>query len=255
LIVSAMNAILSEISVIFPAYNEEDSLRTTIDRALDALKPRCERFEIIIVNDCSRDSTGRIADELAAAHPEITVLHNPRNLGQGGSLRLAFQQARYKWVTHNGVDYPFDLCDLDLMAPLLAEADIVVAVRKQRAGYTAYRKLISHANVALLNAFFNLKLRDYSFIQICPKWYLESVPVISRSTGFLMPEILIRAHELGLRVKPVDIEYHPRLKGVATAGNPRIVLHSLMELLRFWALCRFGGALKDQAHLARKARD
>ena len=64
-----MKTILSEISVIFPAYNEEDSLRTTIDRALAALRPRCERFEIVIINDCSRYATGRIADELAALHP------------------------------------------------------------------------------------------------------------------------------------------------------------------------------------------
>jgi len=249
-----MNAALREISVIFPAYNEEASLRATIERALEALRSRVERFEILIIDDCSRDATGRIADELGAAHPEITVVHNPRNLGQGGSLRLAVKMARYEWVTHNGVDYPFDLCDLDLLAPLLADADIAVAIRKQRAGYTNYRKVISYANVALLNLFFSLKLRDYSFVQIYPKWYLEAVPIVSRSTGFLIPELLIRAHELGLRIKPVDITYHARLKGVATAGKPSIVLHSLVELLRFWALCRFGGALKDQAGLAGKRR-
>ena len=62
-----------EITVIFPAYNEEENIRQTVDRALAALRPRFERFEILIVDDCGSDATGKIADELAGRHPEIRV--------------------------------------------------------------------------------------------------------------------------------------------------------------------------------------
>ena len=232
-----------EISVIYPGYNEEESIRGTILRSLEALRPRFERFEIIIVDDCGRDATGRIADELAAQHPEIVVLHNPRNMGQAESILRGFRHARYPLVTHNGMDYVFDLCDLDRMLPLLAEADIVVAVRQQRAGYSSYRKLISHINLGMLHLFFDLRLSDYNFIQIYPKSYLDRVEPISRSAGFVTPELLFRAHDMGLRVKEVKIPYHARTTGVATAGNPRIVLASLKDLLRFWWL-RLCGRVK-----------
>jgi glycosyltransferase involved in cell wall biosynthesis len=132
-----------ELTVIFPAYNEQENIRETIAKALNALRPRCGRFEIIIVDDCGGDSTGRIADELAAAHPEITVLHNPHNMGSAASILRAFKEARYAWVTHNSMDYPFDLCDFDKVAPLLESADVVVLERDERAGYTVYRRLIS----------------------------------------------------------------------------------------------------------------
>jgi dolichol-phosphate mannosyltransferase len=232
-----------EISVIFPGYNEEASIRETISRALEALRPRFERFEIIIVDDCGRDATGRIADELAARHPEVIVLHNPRNLGQAGSILRGFRHARYELVTHDAMDYALDLCDLDRMLPLLAEADIVVAAREQRAGYSTYRKLISHINLGMLHCFFDLRLSDYNFTQLYPKSYLDRVEPISRSAGFVTPELLFRAHDMGLRVKEVKVPYQARTAGVATAGNPRIVLASLKDLLRFWWL-RLRGRVK-----------
>lgn len=232
---------IMEITVIFPAYNEEENIRQTVDRALAALRPRFERFEILIVDDCGSDATGKIADELAGRHPEIRVLHNPRNLGAGASVLRGIRHARYALVTHNSMDYPFDLCDLDRMLPLLAETDIVVAARKRRAGYTSYRKFISRVNIGLLHLLFPLRLSDYNFTQIYPKTYLDRVEVVSTSAGFVTPELLIRAVDMGLRVEAVEIAYSPRLKGQATSGNPRIVLHSLADLLRFWWLRSRGG--------------
>jgi hypothetical protein len=144
------------------------------------------------------------------------------------------------------MDYALDLCDLDRMLPLLAEADIVVAAREQRAGYSTYRKLISRINLAILHIFFDLRLSDYNFTQLYPKSYLQRVEVISRSAGFVTPELLFRAHDMGLRVKEVKVPYQARTTGVATAGNPRIVLASLKDLLRFWWL-RLRGHLKPVA--------
>ena len=227
---------VTEISVVYAAYNEEENLRETIRRSMEALRPRFQRFEIVLVDDCSKDTTPAIADELAGQYPELVVLHNPENLGFTGSLLKAFQHVRYAWVVYNAVDYPFDLCDLDKMIPLLAEADIVVAARTGRPGYTPYRLILSHANIFLLHLFFNLRLHDYNFIQIFPASFLRRAQVMSRSAGFVPPELMIRAHDMGMRIAEVPITYHPRLKGKATAGNPRIVVRSLTELLRFWWL-------------------
>jgi glycosyltransferase involved in cell wall biosynthesis len=235
-----------EITVVFPAYNEAENIRETMSRSLEALRPRFERFEIIIVDDCGSDGTGGIADELAAQYPgEIRVIHNPRNLGSAWSVLEGFAQARYALVTHNSMDYPLDLCDLDKMLPLFADTDIVVATRDQRAGYGSYRKLLSRVNVGMLHLFFPLQLSDYNFTQIYPREFLRTVHVTSRSTGFVTPELMIRAHDSGLRIKPIEITYHARVKGDATSGKPRVVLHSLMDLLRFWWL-----RLRDKDNLS-----
>jgi glycosyltransferase involved in cell wall biosynthesis len=223
-----------EISVIYPACNEESMIRDTITRSLTALRGLFQSFEILILDDGSRDRTGELADALAAEHPEVRVIHNPRNLGQGETARVGFREASGDLVTHNAIDYPFDLRDLRLMLPLLDEADVVVAARREYAGYTAYRRVLSRVNVWLLHLLFPLRLRDYNFIQLYRRAVLEQVKPASRSTAFLTPEILIRAHDLGFRIREIEVEYHPRRAGVATAGRPKVILTSLRDMLNLW---------------------
>jgi dolichol-phosphate mannosyltransferase len=223
-----------EITVIIPAYNEDKNTRETIDKCLAALRPQFDRFEILLIDDCSTDSTGALFDTLAVEHREIRVIHNPRNMGAGESIRTGFREAKYELVIHNAMDYPFDMRDLAKMTPLLAEADIVVASRKQRAGYSAYRKLTSIVNRALLRLLFHLKLRDYNFTQLYRRVVLDAVKVNARSTAFLTPETLIRAHDMGFRIKEIPIDYHPRMAGVATSGSVRVILSSMRDMFQFW---------------------
>jgi glycosyltransferase involved in cell wall biosynthesis len=223
-----------EISVIIPAYNEEQNIRRTIDRSLKALHQLFNEFEVLIVNDASRDATGAMADELAAQHPEIRVIHNEHNLGSGASLVKALEHARGDLVTHDAMDYCFDLRDLGRMLPLLDQADIVVATRISRAGYTLYRKLMSVVNVSLLNLLFGLNLRDYTFVQLYKRSVLDAVKIESRGASFVTPELMIRAHDLGFRLQEIPIEYHAREFGVATSGHPRVVLNSVRDMFRLW---------------------
>ena len=230
------------ITVIFPAYNEAANIRRAIERSLEAMRPRFENFELLIINDGSRDDTGLIAEELAAVHPEITVLHNERNMGLGETLYRGFQCAKGELVVQNAMDYPLDLHDLDILLPILDEADVVVAVRKTHAGYTPYRKLTSKVNRGLLRLLFEPKLRDYNYTQLYKKKVLEAARPTSRSTVFIAPEIIIRAHELGFRIKEVEIDYHPRIAGEATSGNPKVIIESLRDLFIFWAKRFFVGS-------------
>ncbi len=223
-----------EITVFYAAFNEEAALRTTIERSVEALRELFKSFEILLIDDCSRDRTGLIADELARQYPEVLVMHNSRNLGQGETGWMALQAAKGDMIIGNAIDYPFDLRDLGLMLPLLKNADIVVATRRERAGYSAYRTLLSVVNVWLLNFLFPLGLNDYNFIQLYRRTVLERVKVKARSTGFIGPEILIRAHDQGFRIRSVEVEYHARTSGTATSGKLKVVLASLRDMFSFW---------------------
>jgi glycosyltransferase involved in cell wall biosynthesis len=222
------------ITVIFPAYNEEQNIRSAIARAVDAMRPRFHAFELLIIDDGSTDRTGEIAEDLAKEHPEITVIHNRKNLGLGETLYLGFQRAQGELVIQNAMDYPLDLCDLDKMIPLLDEADVVVASRKAFAGYSPYRKLTSRVNRLILRRLFDPKLRDYNYTQLYKKEVLSAARPNSRSTVFIAPEIIIRAHELGFKIIELDIDYYPRVFGKATSGRPRVILRSLRDMFKFW---------------------
>lgn len=222
------------ISVVFPAYNEELNIRTTMARALEAMHSLGQPFEILIVDDSSQDATGRIADELARENPEIRVYHNPKNVGQGASIVAGFQQARHGLVIHDAMDYPFDLRDIARMLPLLEGAHIVAATRDRRAGYTIDRRIMSTVNLTLLRLLFGLKLRDFNFVQLYRREVWDSIRVESRSTAFLTPEALIRAHDMGFRIVELPARYHARERGTATSGSFRAVSRSVRDMLKFW---------------------
>jgi len=227
-----------QVTVIFPAFNEEGSIRRTMELALEALHAQFDTFEILVVDDASRDNTGNIADELAATHPEIRVIHHSRNQGAGQAFFTGIQQARGELLTHNAIDYPFDLRDLPKLTRLMLGADIVVASRKRRAGYSAYRILTSVVNRRLLRLLFDLHLRDYNFTQLYRRAVFDSIQVESRGTAFVTPEILIRAQAAGFRIREVEIEYHPRMTGVPMSGRPRVIVASLKGMFRLWRSLR-----------------
>jgi cellulose synthase/poly-beta-1,6-N-acetylglucosamine synthase-like glycosyltransferase len=107
------------ITVIFPAYNEEANIGRAIERSIEAMSPHFDTFELLIIDDGSRDNTGSIAEGLAKTYPEVNVLHNKRNMVLGETLYRGFQCAKGELVIQNAMDYPLDLRDLDKMLPLL----------------------------------------------------------------------------------------------------------------------------------------
>lgn len=224
-----------EISVVFPAYNEEATLTETLDRALEALDELFEDFEVIVVDDASTDRTAALLEDYAHGHAQVKVLRNERNAGAGSSMLRGMRAAKCELVVNNAMDYPFDLRDLDKMCSRLQAADVVVAARTGRPGYTVYRRLLSFVNRCLLQLLFRLPVTDCNFVQLYRRRVLESAEFDSRSAGFLPAEMLVRARDQGFRTTEVPITYHPRKAGTSVMGHPRVVWRSLHDMFTFWA--------------------
>jgi len=97
------------ISVVLPGYNEEENIEETATKCLETLKLSSDHYELVIIDDCSTDRTGEIADQLQAQYDEVKVIHNPINLHVGISVLIGFQAASGDLIVHNAMDYPFDL--------------------------------------------------------------------------------------------------------------------------------------------------
>ena len=154
---------LARLSYFFPAHNEEANVLGLVEEALETLPGLAETFEIVIVADGSRDGTGRIADELTAAHPGIVrAVHHPTNLGYGAALRSGFRAARFDHVAYTDGDRQFRVPDIARLIDRLAEPDrpdVVVGYRIKRAdppARTVYARAYRLAN----RIFFGLRLRD-----------------------------------------------------------------------------------------------
>jgi glycosyltransferase involved in cell wall biosynthesis len=228
------------LSVILPVYNEAALVDRAVRRSVSSLRELVERFEILLVDDCSTDDTGAVADAVAREHPEVRVLHNPRNLRQGGCLKMAFPLARYDLVTHNAIDYPFDFDDLPAVLERFPAADVVVVTRRSYPGVTAGRRFVSWGNRTLIRALFGLNISDYNFVQVFKRQFLMNDESFSAGTAFITVERILRAHHAGARVVAVDAEYHRRPSGASSSGNWRTVRDSLRDIVRLWLELRLG---------------
>ena len=225
---------LAELSYFFPAHNEAANLRGLVDEALATLPTLAERFEILIVDDGSRDETPAIADELAAAHPEVRAIHHPVNLGYGAALRSGFANAGFEHLAFTDGDRQFKVADLGRLIDRLAagKADAVVGYRIKRADplvRTVYAKLYRLAN----RIFFGLKVRDVDCAcKIFTRRSLEGVSVESGG-AFFSAELLIKLRARGRRIDEVGVPHYPRTAGSPTGAKPQVVFRAVRD---FWAL-------------------
>ena len=224
------------LSYFFPAHNEALNLGGLVEEALATLPGLAETFEIVIVNDGSKDETGRIADELVAANPDVVrAVHHPTNLGYGAALRSGFRAARYELVSFTDGDRQFRVADLGRLTERLGEADapdVVVGYRIKRADpivRTIYAKCYRFAN----RVWFGLRVRDVDCA--CKLFRREALEGIRVESGgaFFSAELLIKLQAKGATLAEVGVPHHPRTAGSPTGAKPSVIWRAVKD---FWSL-------------------
>jgi len=231
------------LTYFFPADNEAENLGGLVEEALATLPALAETFEIIVVDDGSRDETPRLADELAAAHPEVRVVHHPTNLGYGAALRSGFAAGRFDLLAFTDGDRQFRVVDLGRLTERFLDggADAVVGFRIKRADpivRTLYAKAYRLAN----RIFFGLRVTDVDCA--CKLFTREALAGINVESGgaFFSAELLIKLRASGRRVVEVGVPHHPRTAGSPTGARPQVILRAVRDFwrlrLRLWAAPR-----------------
>ncbi|MBM4408658.1 MAG: glycosyltransferase family 2 protein [Chloroflexi bacterium] len=233
---------LGELSYFFPAHNEAANVEGLVEEALATLPALADRFEIIVVDDGSRDATPQIADRLAEANPDIVrVVHHPTNLGYGSALRSGFRAARYGAIGFTDGDRQFKVADLGGLITRIEQADrpdVVVGFRIRRADppiRTLYARLYRLAN----RVFFGVRIRDIDCA--CKLIRREALQGIRIESGgaFFSAELLIRLAAAGRRIAEVGVAHYPRTAGSPSGAKPSVIWRAVRDFwglrLRLWA--------------------
>jgi glycosyltransferase involved in cell wall biosynthesis len=225
-----------ELSFFFPAHNEEANLEALVDEALATLPDLASRFEVIAVDDGSRDRTPAIADELAKRHPDVVrAVHHPTNLGYGAALRSGFRASRYERIAFIDGDRQFKVADLARLTERMAQSDspdVVVGYRLKRADPPIRRW---YARIYRLSnrVFFGVRVRDIDCA--CKLFKRQALEPIRVSSGgaFFTAEMLIKLRFEGRRIAEVGVPHYPRTAGSPTGAKPSVVLRAVRD---FWSL-------------------
>ena len=233
---------VARLSYFFPAHDEEANLEGLVDEALATLPSLAETFEIIVVDDGSRDATAGLAQALAERHPDIVrLVRHPVNLGYGAALRSGFAAARYELIGFTDGDRQFKVADLGRLTARLAAPDapeVVAGFRIKRAD-PLVRTLYARAYRMANRVFFGLRVTDVDCAcKLFRRTALEGLRIESGG-AFFSAELLIKLRAAGRSVAEVGVPHYPRTAGSATGARPQVVLRAVRDFwrlrLRMWA--------------------
>jgi glycosyltransferase involved in cell wall biosynthesis len=231
--IKASTGVVRELSVVLPAFNEEGNVERVVRACVVYLDDRMPDYELLIVNDGSRDRTGTILDRLATELPRLQPIHHPENRGYGAALRTGFDAATRRFVFYMDSDGQFDIRDLDLLLPLVSDAShIVTGFRLDRRDSFVRRLNARLFSGLLVPVMLGVRVRDLNCaFKLIPKGVLEQITF--ESTGALInAELYGRAVRRGFAVKEVGVHHYPRTAGTPTGARLSVILRAFYDLAR-----------------------
>jgi glycosyltransferase involved in cell wall biosynthesis len=235
-----MQSKLSEcLSIVIPAYNEQGTLASVVQKVLAV--PHL--LEVVIVNDCSSDATGKVAEELAREHPKIKVLHQPMNRGKTEALKAGFASTRGDIVIVQDADLEYDPGDIgEVVAPILAgEADVVYGsrflVRRAARALYFYHYIANKGLTFLSNLLTNVNLTD---VETGYKAFrgdiIREMRITSTGFGFEI-EVTAKVAKLRCRIYEVPISYYGRTYEEGKKIGAKDGVAALWYLVKFNLFC------------------
>jgi glycosyltransferase involved in cell wall biosynthesis len=222
-----------DLSMVFPAHDEEGNLEPLLDAAFELAAKLPQRVEVIVVDDGSRDGTARVVEGRRVREPRLRLVRHDTNRGYGAALRSGLRAARGRLVFFSDADRQFSLLELET---LLAHADryeVVVGYRAPRAD-PWLRRLIAALGGAAARALFGVRVRDIDCaFKLFHREVLEGMRIASDGI-FVNTEVLARAARAGFRIHEVPVSHRPRRRGRQTGARPRVIARMLREGARLY---------------------
>jgi len=220
---------LRSLSVILPAYNEEAIIANTISIVMSVLTTWMRDFEVIVVNDGSKDRTGAIVAWLAAYDRRIRVINHPVNRGYGAALVTGFESMTKEFAFFMDSDGQFDIRDLARFFPLLESYDAVLGYRIDRQD-AWMRKLNAWCWKQLVSFIFGVHVRDIDCaFKLFRAEFFHTHRLETRG-AMINAEILYKFARAGYTYTEVGVQHLPRKVGKATGARLSVIMRALREL-------------------------
>lgn len=226
---------IDTLSVFFPAFNEEENITATITKANEILSGlSLKNYEIIVVNDGSKDKTAEIVKNLEKVNKHISLVSHEVNKGYGEALKTGFKAAKYPWVAFADADGQFDFGEITKLMDETDRADYILGYRLRRAD-PFVRIFFNMVWIIGARILFDFPSRDYSCgFKLIKKSAFDATLPLQAGEKVTQIEMLVKAKKLGFKFAEVGVHHYPRQFGKSTGGNLIVVFKSYLDLVKLW---------------------
>ena len=220
-----------KISLFFPVFNDENTVRIVAEKAIQVLDEIAEDYEILIIDDCSPDKSGIIADELSRQYNKIRVIHHEKNSGYGAAILTGLNNSQFEFICFTDGDDEYDVTDLKKLLKLREYYDLIITFRYERM-YSSWRIFVSKTYNLLLRFLFKVRYRDISTgLRMIRKSLLDEISIQSTSP-FIGAEITIKTMLKGYRVGEVGIQTFPRAFGKGASVSFSNIWKTIKDMMK-----------------------
>jgi glycosyltransferase involved in cell wall biosynthesis len=219
------------LSLAILAYNEDRTIEKAARLCSEVLQASGKTYELVLVDDGSKDQTREIMGSLAADLPCCRTIFHPRNLQIGAGIRTCYFGTKGEWATWFPADLQADPNEIPRLLTFLGGCDVLLTYRdpaKRHGGW--FRRAVSFTDRALVRLLFGLWLRDLHWIRFFRREVLDRMKLSCRSP-LVDTEMILQAQRQGARIRQIPLEERPREFGEASGGSPSHLWHATRDLI------------------------
>ncbi|KKU03469.1 MAG: hypothetical protein UX99_C0024G0004 [Candidatus Amesbacteria bacterium GW2011_GWB1_47_26] len=225
------------VSVVIPAYNEQDNVAKCLTSVSSVIKKLKLDAEVIVVDDGSTDQTGEIARKFIKKIPNLKIVTNHPNRGYGGSLKAGFAKATKELIAFFPADNQFDFSQISLLLEKMKEtsADIVSGMRIHRQDPRHRRLLAWMWNTLFVSPLFGFLALDIDCgFKLFRRSILKNAYIPAERGAMIDTQLFASVKAHGHAIAEVPLAHYPRTSGVSTGASPKVIIQSLIDLLKYW---------------------
>jgi len=222
------------LTVFFPAYNDSGTIASMVVSAVLAAGRLTPDYEVIVINDGSRDATPLLLDELARVYPQVRVVNHPVNRGYGGALRSGFAAATKDWVFYTDGDAQYDPSEMaDLWARRGPGVDMVNGYKISRSD-PLHRIIIGRLYHHTVKLLFGLKVRDVDCdFRLMRRAIFDRVR-LTKSSGVICLEMMKKITDAGFTIAEAPVHHYHRAYGRSQFFNFRRITRTGVDVVMLW---------------------
>jgi len=222
---------MPSITIAIPVYNEEENIEWVIKDTIKTLPKYFKNWEIVAINDGSKDKVGQILDKLASRNPKVKVIHQKHG-GYSKAMLTGIKAATKDYIAYMPADGQFLVSDMRHCFEIISKNDLVLGYRGSRPDYTVKRMIFSYGYLLLLLILFGIRWIDVGWVNIWKRKEVQKLKLKGTGGIFILTEIVVKFTRKGLKISEAPSYYHIRSKGEVKNSKLKVVFNTFLSALK-----------------------